>query len=96
MKSNWFFVAFKMIIIILSFYEFKGKFECVWENTEKYKTFSIPIKFDIDGIESVVIISYKTNCTDNARFMVTSLSNLVDNLAEGIHKIKCKDCDYFL
>ena len=28
--------------------------------------------------------------------MATSLSNLVDNLAEGIHKIKCKDCDCFL
>ena len=24
------------------------------------------------------------------------LSNLVDNLTEGIHKIKCKDCDCFL
>ena len=28
--------------------------------------------------------------------MATSLSNLVDNLTEGIHKIKCKDCDWFL
>ena len=28
--------------------------------------------------------------------MASSLSNLVDNLAEGIHKIKCKDCNYFL
>ena len=28
--------------------------------------------------------------------MATSLSNLVDNLAEGIHKIKCKDCNCFL
>ena len=28
--------------------------------------------------------------------MASSLSNLVDNLAEGIHKIKCKDCDCFL
>ena len=28
--------------------------------------------------------------------MTTSLSNLVDNLREGIHKIKCKDCDCFL
>ena len=28
--------------------------------------------------------------------MATSLSNLVDNLKEGIHKIKCKDYDYFL
>ena len=28
--------------------------------------------------------------------MTTLLSNLVDNLTEGIHKIKCKDCDCFL
>ena len=28
--------------------------------------------------------------------MTSSLSNLVDNLAEGIHKIKWKDCDLFL
>ena len=29
-------------------------------------------------------------------FMASLLSYLVDNLAEGIHKIKCKDCDCFL
>ena len=29
-------------------------------------------------------------------FMATSLSNLVKNLTDGIHKIKCKDCDCFL
>ena len=28
--------------------------------------------------------------------MATSLSNLVDSLTEGIHKIKCNDCDFFL
>ena len=28
--------------------------------------------------------------------MTNSLSNVVDNLPEGIHKIKCKDCDCFL
>ena len=28
--------------------------------------------------------------------MSSSLSNLADNLTEGIHKIKCKSCDYFL
>ena len=28
--------------------------------------------------------------------MATSSSNLVDNITEGIHKIKCKDCDCFL
>ena len=31
-----------------------------------------------------------------ARFMATTSSNLVDTIAQGIHKIKCKDCDYFL
>ena len=33
---------------------------------------------------------------DSTRFMATLLLNLVDNLTEGIHKIKCKDCDCFL
>ena len=28
--------------------------------------------------------------------MATSISNLVDNLAKGIRKIKCKDCNCFL
>ena len=28
--------------------------------------------------------------------MAISLSNLVDNLTEAIHKFKCKDCDCFL
>ena len=28
--------------------------------------------------------------------METSLSNLVDNLTERIHKIKCNNCDCFL
>ena len=28
--------------------------------------------------------------------MASSLSNFVDNLAEGICKIKCKDCNSFL
>ena len=43
-----------------------------------------------------VTISYKIKFIDSARFMASSLSNLVDNIAEGIHKIKCKDCDCFL
>ena len=28
--------------------------------------------------------------------MATSLSNLVGSLTEGVHKIKCKDCNCFL
>ena len=78
--------------------EFEGKFECVGENMEKYKTFSVLIekeitKIDKDGNESVVTISYKIKFIDIARFMANSLSNLVDNLAEGICKIESRDCD---
>ena len=35
-------------------------------------------------------ISYRLQVIDSARFMTSSLSNLLDNLSEGIHKIKCK------
>ena len=28
--------------------------------------------------------------------MASSLSDLIDNLTEGIHKIKCKYCGFFL
>ena len=41
-------------------------------------------------------MSYKIKYIDNVRFMASSPSSLVDNITEGIHKIKCKDCDYFL
>ena len=75
--------------------EFERLFQCFPENTEKYKTFSVPIekgvtKTDKDGNESVVNISYKIKFIDGARFMASSLSNLAGNLAGGIHKIKCK------
>ena len=61
-------------------------------------TFSAPIerkvtKINKDGNESGVTISYKIKFIDSARFMASSLSNLADNLAEGIPKIKCKDCN---
>ena len=45
-------------------------------------------KRDKDGNESVVTISYKIKFINSERFMATSLSNLVDNLTEGIHNIK--------
>ena len=61
---------------------FEGEFECLWENTEKYKPFSVPLekdvtKFDKGGNESVVTISYKMKFIDSARFMSTSLSILL-------------------
>ena len=72
-----------------------------WEKYRKVQNFSVPIKkevtkIDKDGSESVVTISYKVTFIDSARFMASLLSNLVDNLAQGIHKIKCKDCNCFL
>ena len=42
------------------------------------------------------LLSYKLKFIDSTRFMASSLSNLVENLTEGINKIKCKDCDRFL
>ena len=35
-------------------------------------------------------ISYKVQFIDSARFMADSLPNLVNNLFEGIYRIKCK------
>ena len=34
--------------------------------------------------------SYILQFIDSARFMSSSLSNLVNNLSEGIHRTKCK------
>ena len=43
-----------------------------------------------NGKEITKIISDKLQFIDCSRFMASSLSNLVDNLAEGIQKIKWK------
>ena len=37
-------------------------------------------------------IKYKIRFKDNVRFMVSSLSSLIDNLPEGLHIGKCKNC----
>ena len=81
--------------------EFKGQFECFRENTEKHKTFSVAIekeikKTDKDGNENLTTVSYKIKFVHRARFMASSSSNLVDNLAEGIHKTNCEDCNCFV
>ena len=41
-------------------------------------------------------MSYKTKLIDSARFMASSLSNLVDNLTKAIHKTKCIYFNCFL
>ena len=59
--------------------KFKGNFECTGENTEKYITFSVPIKKEHhNGKPSINRLKFIDSC----RFMQSSLSNLVDNLSE--------------
>ena len=65
--------------------EFKGQFECLAENTEKYITFSVSIKKEYDNDKT---ITYKIMFTDSCRYMPSKLSDLVDNLS----KINNKDC----
>ena len=60
--------------------EFEGEFECLGENTEKYITFSLPIKKEItkidkDGNDKIMTISHKIKFIDSFRFMSRSLSN---------------------
>ena len=81
--------------------EFEGQFECLGENLTKHKTFSVLIEnevteIDKDSNEQVVSTSYKIKIINSTRFMATSFFILVDNLTEGIHKIKCNNCVYFL
>ena len=52
-------------------------------------------KVDKDCNESIGTISYKINFFDSAKFLASSIPSLVDNLSEGIDKIKRKDCDCF-
>ena len=70
--------------------QFDGNFECLGENTEKYITFSVPIKKRIENKN--IDVTYKIKFIDSFRFMATSLSKLVDNLTEGIHNDKCNKC----
>ena len=72
---------------------FKGQFKHLRENTEKYITFSVPIKKELDNGKS---ITYKIKFIDSFRFTSVSLSYLVYNLSEGLHSDKCIDCKSFL
>ena len=72
--------------------EFHGNFEYLGENTEKYITFSVPLKGEIKNKKKIIEITYKIKFIDSFRFMSTSLSKLVDNLSKGLHNNKCTDC----
>ena len=67
---------------------FEGQFKYLDENTEKYTTFSMPIKKGFDNSER---ITHTLKFIYSFRFMSSSLSNLVDNLSERVHSVKCTD-----
>ena len=67
--------------------EFKGSFECLGENTEKYITFSVPMKKEHGNGKTT---TYKIRFIDSYRFMQDSLWNLVDNLS-GINNKEPKN-----
>ena len=71
--------------------EFEGNFECLGENTEKYITFSVPLKKKIENKN--IELTYNIKFIDSHRFMSALLSKLVDNLSDGIHNNKCLDCN---
>ena len=75
--------------------EFKKLFMFLGENTEKYIIFTVPIKkevarIDKNGEEMTKNISYILQFIGSTIFIASSLSNLINNLSEGICRIKCE------
>ena len=78
--------------------EFKKQFTYLGESTEKYITITVPIerevtRIDKNGEQITKNISFILQFIDSARFMASSLANLVNNVFVGIHRIKCKTCE---
>ena len=48
------------------------------------------MRIDKNGEEITKNISYISQFIDSARFMASSLSNLANNLSEGLPRIQCK------
>ena len=71
-------------IIIELAKESDRQFKYLVENTEKYITLSVPIKKQLDNGKT---ITYKLKFIDSFRFMLTSLSSLVNNLSDGHYDI---------
>ena len=84
---NWSTYDYHFIIKQLA-KEFKGKLDCLGENAEKYIIFSGPIYKKHNNDETVI---YKPKFIDSFRFMLISLSSLLDNLPE-IYEKECKSC----
>ena len=70
-------------------------FTCLGENTEKHITFTVPIEKEVTTLDkNREEITKNIFCIlefiDSARFMASSISNLVNNLSERINRIKYK------
>ena len=64
-------------------------------NTEKCITFVVPIEKEVKRIdknreEMEKNICYVLQLIGSAKYMASSLSNVVNNLSDGIHRIKCQ------
>ena len=53
-------------------------------------------KKDKDGNDKTTKVSYKIKFIDSYKFMSTSLSNLANNLSDGVQNDKCTDCKSYL
>ena len=72
--------------------KFKGQFECLGENTEKYIAFSVPIKKEITKKDKNGNDIIHNKVIDSFRFMSISLSSLVDSLSDEVYDDNCPDC----
>ena len=68
-----------------------GDFECLAENSERYISFSVPIKKETIN-DNKEPITYKIKFIDTYRFMRGSLAAHVDNLSEVNNKY-CRSCE---
>ena len=69
--------------------ESDAQFKCLSKNTEKYTTFSVSIKKQLDNGKT---IAYKLKFIESFRFISTSLSSLVNNLSDELYNAKCTNC----
>ena len=67
--------------------EFKGELNCIGDNMEKYITFSVTIKKECDNSKTS---THKLKFIDSFRFMLTSLSELVDNMSGNFNSLERK------
>ena len=75
--------------------EFKKQFACLGKNTQKHVIFTISIEKEVTRIDKKEKrlqknLSYILQFIDDAIFMTSSLSNLVNDLSQGFSRIKCK------